>query len=434
MSNTNLIIRREYMERVNKKSFIVTTILVPLLMLALMLLPSLIMLFASGEKKTVAVIDSSEQIYPNLVSNDQVSFIEAETSDISTYLKNDTIFGVLLIDSNIMQNSSAVKLISANEASASVEGEICSQMQKIIETQKLKDYDIENLDQILADVNTPIKLHSIRTDSDGNDEQSQSAELSALLGTMLNLVLYMFLLIYGQLVMSSIIEEKNNRVLEIVVSSVKPTQLMLGKIIGVGLVAFTQILIWAAVIIGASIFIIPALIPDNLMAEAAAVSAGTAPESIDFELAYIINAVTNVGTVISTMLILIGFLIGGYLLYATIFAAIGASVDNQQDASQIQILGMLPIMIGLFASMIVVEDPGSTFAVAMSLIPFTSPMVMVARIPFGIPDWQIATSFALLLVTILFMIWFAAKVYRVGIFMYGKKPSVIDLIRWARYK
>lgn len=433
MSNTSLIIKREYLERVNKKSFIVTTILVPILMLGMMLLPTLIMLFAEGNQKTVAVIDSSKQIYPNLVSNDQVRFIEANTDSLQSYLKSDSIFGVLLIDSNIFQNSNAVKLISSNEASASVESTISSQMQKIIETQKLKAYNIDNLDRILADVSSPVQLHSVRIDDDGSDEKSQSAELSAMLGTVLNLILYMFLLIYGQLVMSSIIEEKNNRVLEIMVSSVKPTQLMLGKIIGVGLVALTQILIWAAVIVCGAMFILPTLIPEATMQQAAEISAGGTGD-MDLTLAQLINSATNVASIIQTMLLIIGFLIGGYFLFATIFAAIGAGVDNQQDASQLQIIGMLPIMVGLFASLAVVADPGSTFALVMSLIPFTSPMVMVCRIPFGIPGWQIALSFALLFLTCLFMVWFAAKVYRVGIFMYGKKPTLRDLIRWARYK
>lgn len=433
MSNTSLIIKREYLERVNKKSFIVTTILVPILMLGMMLLPTLIMLFAEGDQKTVAVIDSSKQIYPNLVSNDQVRFIEANTDSLQSYLKSDSIFGVLLIDSNIFQNSNAVKLISSNEASASVESTISSQMQKIIETQKLKAYNIDNLDRILADVSSPVQLHSVRIDDDGSDEKSQSAELSAMLGTVLNLILYMFLLIYGQLVMSSIIEEKNNRVLEIMVSSVKPTQLMLGKIIGVGLVALTQILIWAAVIVCGAMFILPTLIPEATMQQAAEISAGGTGD-MDLTLAQLINSATNVASIIQTMLLIIGFLIGGYFLFATIFAAIGAGVDNQQDASQLQIIGMLPIMVGLFASLAVVADPGSTFALVMSLIPFTSPMVMVCRIPFGIPGWQIALSFALLFITCLFMVWFAAKVYRVGIFMYGKKPTLRDLIRWARYK
>lgn len=433
MSNTSLIIKREYLERVNKKSFIVTTILVPILMLGMMLLPSLIMLFAEGDQKIVAVIDSSEQIYPNLVSNDQVRFIEAETDNLQTYLKSDSIYGVLLIDSNIFQNNNAVKLISANEASASVESSISSQMQKIIETEKLKAYNIDNLDRILADVNSPVQLHSVRIDDDGSDEKSQSAELNAMLGTMLNLILYMFLLIYGQFVMSSIIEEKNNRVLEIMVSSVKPTQLMLGKIIGVGLVAFTQILIWAAVIICGAMFILPSLIPEATIQQAAEISAGGAGD-MDITLAQLINSATNVAAIIQTMLLIIGYLIGGYFLYATIFAAIGAGVDNQQDASQLQIIGMLPIMVGLFASLAVVADPGSTFALVMSLIPFTSPMVMVARLPFGIPSWQIALSLGILIITIIFMVWFSAKVYRVGIFMYGKKPTLRDLIRWARYK
>lgn len=434
MNNTGLIIRREYFERVNKKSFIITTILVPILIVGLMLLPALIMSFSKSETKTVAVIDDSELILPALKSNNNVRYISAWTSQ-RDMLRSDSIYGVLVIDRNILTNNSGARLLTPNEASASVEGDIVNQLNKIIETEKLKKYNISNLDEILADVRTGITLKSIRTNEDGEEDQAQSAMINSLVGTALNFILYMFLLIYGALVMNSIIEEKNNRVLELVVSSVKPTQLMLGKIIGVGLVAFTQIAIWGIVILGVTGFALPALIPGETLAEASAVNAGTAGDSaMDLDFALALSSFTNIGYILHIGLLLCCFLIGGYLLYASVFAAIGASVDNQQDASQLQIVGVLPILVGLFSSMAVASDPSGTFAIVMSMIPFTAPMVMMARVPFGIPGWQIALSLAILVLSVIFMIWLAAKIYRVGIFMYGKKPTLRDLIRWATYK
>lgn len=436
MNNTSIIIRREYLERVNKKSFIVTTILVPVLMLALMVLPTVLMLMVPSSTKTVAVIDDSGIIMPKLESTDDVRFVSADAPQ-DEMLANDSIFGVLIIDRNILVNNNGVRLLSPNAASANVESTITSQMESIIEQRKLLSYDIENLDAILEDIHTDVNLSSIRIDDEGGEGETQSAELNSVAGIGLNFVLYMFLIMYGALVMNSIVEEKGNRVLELVVSSVKPSQLMLGKIVGVGLVAFTQIVIWGVIIIGISSLLLPAIVPADVMAEAAAVNAGTADLNavdIDVDLAHALGALTNIGSIIGILALLVVFLIGGYLLYAAIFAAIGASVDNLQDASQLQTIGMLPIFIGLFASMVVVTDPGSTFATVMSLIPFTSPMVMMARVPFGIPGWEIALSVVLLAATIALMIWFAAKIYRIGIFMYGKKPTVRDLIRWARYK
>lgn len=436
MNATSLIIRREYLERVNKKSFIVTTILVPVVMLLLMVLPTVLMLLMPSSTKNVAVIDDSGIILPRLENTSNVHFFAANAPQ-DEMLANDSIYGVLIIDRNIVANNSGVRLLSPNAASVPLESDIVSQMESIIEEQKLKKYNIENLDAILDDVHTVVKLQSLRTDADGSGEESQSAELSSVAGIALNFVLYMFLLMYGALVMNSIVEEKGNRVLELVVSSVKPTQLMLGKIVGVGLVAFTQIAIWGVILVGASTLIMPAIIPADVMAEAAAVNAGTADLStvnIDVDLAHVLGTLTNVGYLLGVAGLFIVFLIGGYLLYAAIFAAIGASVDNLQDASQLQTIGVLPILIGLFASMAVVADPGSTFATVMSLIPFTSPMVMMARVPFGIPAWEIVLSIVIMVATIALAIWVAAKIYRVGIFMYGKKPTVRDLIRWARYK
>ena len=250
-------------------------------------------------------------------------------------------------------------------------------------------------------------------------------------------MLYIFLLLYGQMVMTSIIEEKNNRVLEIVVSSIKPAQLMMGKIIGIGLVAVTQVLIWAALISVISGSILPALLPAEVMNEVTAFNNGTIDINTatnDAELLHALSVIGNVGYILSIFGYLILFLIGGFLFYSSIYAAIGSAVDNIQDAGQFQSIVVFPIIIGLILSMTVVNDPNSTLATIMSMIPFTTPMVMMARIPFGIATWEIIVSLALLYISFLFMVWVAAKIYRVGIFMYGKKPSIKDLIRWINYK
>lgn len=437
VNKTSIIISREYSERVKKKSFIITTILVPVLMLALSVLPTLIIVFAgSGETKTVAVIDDSGLILQNLTDNEEVRYIAAEGTQ-EELLSADEIYGLLVIDRNIVKRPSGVKLLTPNASSLAVENNITSQMEKIIETEKLKSYDIDNLDQILDNVKTSVTLQTLRTDENGEEGESQSAAISSAIGTLLNFLLYMFLVLYGSLVMNSIIEEKNNRVLEIVVSSIKPTQLLIGKIIGVGLVAVTQIIIWVAIVLCIITMILPAVMPADIMNEVTALNAGSmdiSNSSIDQDMAIALGMFTNVGYVLELVGYLFLFLVGGFLFYASIFAMIGSAVDNIQDASQLQMLGIVPVIIGLVSSMAVIPNPNGLFAIIMSMIPFTSPMVMMARVPFDIPAWQIVVSIVLLYLSIFFMVWIAAKIYRIGIFMYGKKPTVRDLIRWARYK
>lgn len=437
VNKTSIIISREYSERVKKKSFIITTILVPVLMLALSVLPTLIIVFAgSGETKTVAVIDDSGLILQNLTDNEEVRYIAAEGTQ-EELLSADEIYGLLVIDRNIVKRPSGVKLLTPNASSLAVENNITSQMEKIIETEKLKSYDIDNLDQILDNVKTSVTLQTLRTDENGEEGESQSAAISSAIGTLLNFLLYMFLVLYGSLVMNSIIEEKNNRVLEIVVSSIKPTQLLIGKIIGVGLVAVTQIIIWVAIVLCITTMILPTVMPADIMNEVTALNAGSmdiSNSSIDQDMAIALGMFTNVGYVLELVGYLFLFLVGGFLFYASIFAMIGSAVDNIQDASQLQMLGIVPVIIGLVSSMAVIPNPNGLFAIIMSMIPFTSPMVMMARVPFDIPAWQIVVSIVLLYLSIFFMVWIAAKIYRIGIFMYGKKPTVRDLIRWARYK
>ncbi|MDE6460608.1 MAG: ABC transporter permease, partial [Paramuribaculum sp.] len=335
----------------------------------------------------------------------------------------------------VVSDNKSIRLYSNGASSLSLESGITDKVNTIIESIRLKSYDIDNLDEIMNKIHSDVKLQSIRTDK-SEDEQS-STELSYFLGVILTFLLYMCLLLYGQMVMTSIIEEKNNRVLEIVVSSVKPTQIMLGKILGIGLVAVTQIIIWGVLIAAMSAFVLPALTPPEMAAEMAALNTGNldaASATTDIDLLQAMSVLGNVGYIIQLFVLLILFLAGGFLLYSAIYAAIGSAVDNIQDAGQLQSFIIFPIIIGIIFGMTAAGDPTSPLSMWMSFIPFTSPMVMMARIPSGIPGWEIAVSLVILYASFLAAVWIAAKIYRVGIFMYGKKPTFKDLIRWARYK
>lgn len=429
-----IIIGREFKERVHKKSFIITTLLMPVFMLAMMAAPALIMMMSSGETRNILVVDESGIIAQNLKSSEETTFTPVSVP-LDSALADSDASGVLYIPEEVVSGNKSIRFYSNGASSLSLESGITDKVNSIIESVRLKSYDIDNLDEIMKKIHSDVKLQSIRTDK-SEDEQS-STELSYFLGVILTFLLYMCLLLYGQMVMTSIIEEKNNRVLEIVVSSVKPTQIMLGKILGIGLVAVTQIIIWGILIAAMSAFVLPALTPPEMSAELAALNAGNldaASATTDIDLLQAMSVLGNVGYIIQLFVLLILFLAGGFLLYSAIYAAIGSAVDNIQDAGQLQSFIIFPIIIGIIFGMTAAGDPTSSLSMWMSFIPFTSPMVMMARIPSGIPGWEIAVSLIILYASFLAAVWIAAKIYRVGIFMYGKKPTFKDLIRWARYK
>ena len=436
-NNISLVIRREFLERVKKKSFIITTILMPVFMLAMMAAPALIMMVTGSEERGITVIDETGTIGARLQSDKETHFTLLESTPLDSALADTEVAGVLYIPAGIMDGKVSPRLYTNGSSSIALENYVSSQIDGIIEEERLKQYDIENLDKILEEVHSDVKLMSIRNDKEDGESQSASAAVSYLIGIILTFLLYMCLLLYGQMVMTSIIEEKNNRVLEIVVSSVKPTHLMLGKICGIGLVAVTQILIWGVLIAAMSAFVLPAIIPDTALTEMSALNAGTldaTSASMDVEILQAMSLMSNVGYILQLFGLLILFLTGGCLLSAAIYAAIGSAVDNIQDASQLQSFVIFPIIIGIIFGMTAASDASSPAAIWTSFIPFTSPMVMMARVPSGIPMWEIGLSLAILYASFLLMVWIAAKIYRVGIFMYGKKPSIKDLIRWARYK
>lgn len=431
-SKTAIIIRREYLERVSKKSFIITTILMPLITLALMVAPALIAEYSESDNRQIAVIDNSGQIASKLSNSSEITF-ETTTLDLDSARKVEAYDAVLVIPEEAVTGQGTMQLYTNGPSSMNIESSISSQVDDIVEQSKLAAYPIDNLKDIIESIHSDVKVQSLRNDEDSTES---STILSYMLGMVLTLMLYMCLLIYGQLVMTSIIEEKNNRVLEIMVSSVKPTQLMLGKICGIGLVAVTQIVIWGVLIAAMSAFVLPAVMPAGMAADIASIQAGasTAAMSNDIELVQALAVLGNVSYLIQLFGLLLLFLLGGFLLYSAIFAAIGSAVDNIQDAGQLQSVIMFPIIIGIILAMTAASDPSSSLAFWASMIPFTSPMVMMARIPFGIPSWEIALSLAILVISFFVTVWFAAKIYRVGIFMYGKKPNFRELIRWINYK
>ncbi|WP_300903871.1 ABC transporter permease [uncultured Alistipes sp.] len=439
MSNVSIIIQREFNERVRKKSFIISTLLMPLLMLLLMAAPALVMQFSRGEEKTIAVVDQSGLVAPQLEDDEELSFRIVDMPVEEARKQTEGLFGVLWIGADILADPSAVKLYANSSSSLSLELSITGRIERILEAEKLKAYDIDNLQQILDEVATSVTMQTFRNDKSQEEEtQAGSSAVATAAGFILGMILYMFLLMYGAMVMQSVIEEKQNRVLEVMVSSVRPFQLMLGKILGVAAVAVVQVLIWGVLIVVLGSFVMPMLLPEEVLAGAQAMQQGmpdaTALAGVDPDMLQAVAAVTDTAYIAKLFGCLVLFVFGGYLLYSAMFAAVGSAVDNVQDTQQFQLPITLPIILALIVMMTVIKDPNSPLAFWCSMIPFTSPIVMMARVPYGIPWWEVALSLAILYASFVAMVWFAAKIYRVGIFMYGKKPSFKELLKWVRYK
>lgn len=433
-----LVVRREYLERVSKKSFIFTTILLPVLLIALAFIPAIVMELQTPEVRTLAVIDDSGVILPTLKQTETIKYAPTDKSvdEIKAMSEDDNEYdGILVIGRDVVNNPSDVKLYMYDAVPIELEMSITDNINSSVEDIRLEEYNIDNLDQILEQVKADGTIQTIRID--GDNEQGSSSMLSMMIGIVMSFILYMMILMYGNMVMTSIIEEKSNRVLELVVSSIKPAQLMIGKIVGIGLVAITQIAIWTVLLTSVLGAALPAMLSPELTDQVALMQSGAydaAASSYDADMIQVLVSLSDIGHLLSIFLWVALFLIGGFLLFASMYAAIASSVDNIQDASQLSYLPTIPIIIAMVFTTVVASDPNSSLAVWLSMIPFTSPMIMVTRIPFGIPVWEIVVSLVILYASFLLMVWVAGKIYRVGIFMHGKKPTLRDLIRWARYK
>ena len=429
---------REFKERVYKKSFIITTLLMPLLMVVISVAPTLIMVFAKGETKSISVIDNSGIVASRLESNDDVQFVTIPDGDLQTELKKSLEseeFGLLYIGEDVVKNPNNVQLYTNSSSSMLIEDAITDQIEEIVEAERLKEYNISDLKQILDAIEVDISLTTFRNDN--KEQTASSSAASSFIGIILGFVLYFFLVIYGSIVMQSIIEEKNSRILEVLVSTVRPFDMMMGKILGVASVALTQIAIWGVLLIVISAAVIPAVMPDDILAGVEAVKAGADAAAlatdVDMEAITALASIMDTGYIAQIVVLLLLFMMGGFLLYAAMYAAVGASVDQAQDAQQLTTPIMIPIIFAFILLTMVMNDPNSPVVVWSSMIPFTAPIVMMGRIPSGIPTWEIVTSLVLLYATFIVMVWLAGKIYRVGIFMHGKKPTFKELYKWLKY-
>lgn len=430
-----IIIGREFSERVQKKSFIITTLLTPILMMALILAPMLISGYSEDSAKQVVVVDDSKIIAQQLTNSEEIVFEQTPLPLELARTEYNDCYAILHIGSDIVDNPSDAYLYTNGTAAMGTEMNIASQLTMAVQKEKMNIYNVDQ--QVMQQLNTRVNLQSLKNSPSEEDAEGSSAVVASVLAYVLSFILYMFLILYGVMVMQSVIEEKNNRVLEVLVSTVKPFDMMMGKILGIACVALVQILIWIVFIAGVAYFVLPHILPDEILAAMDLLKQGVPASAVggtEMGMLQAIMMLSNIKYIGGIIIWLLVFVFGGFLLYAAMFAAVGSAVDSPQDAQQLQTPIMLPIILALFIMLSVINDPTSNLAFWFSMIPFTSPIVMMARIPYEIPMWEVCLSAVLLYATFLFVVWGAGKIYRVGILMHGKKPNIKELLRWMRYK
>lgn len=451
LKTINIIIKREYLNRVKKKSFLVTTFVVPILMAAVCIVPILVMLNSKEKTKTIAVVDQSGIVMPFMNNSETVVFKDCSSKTpeaAKASMEADGFDAVLSISAlNEAEKTVTAELTSLKPFGMDMTSGIKNRINDAVESYRIDSYEIEGLDQIMQDVKADVKLRSFTMDEEGKETISESGVYS-ILSMIMGLVIFMFITMFGGMVMSAVIEEKTSRVVEVLVSSVKATDLMFGKIIGVALVALTQFFLWIALtaaivttvsgVIGKSLLSDGALDPSSIesMTQSVGVSAGEMPDlaslaAEDSELSVVLSTVKSL-PVAKFAFVFVVFFVFGYMLYASLFAAIGSAVENEGDTQQLQLPVTIPLMLGYFIAIYAFNAPDSAITFWGSMIPFTSPIVMLARIPFGVANWEIALSMALLIATFIGCAWVSAKIYKVGILMFGKKSTFKDLWKWLR--
>lgn len=451
MNKIALIIRREYITRVRKKSFLIMTFLTPFLFALIFIIPALVMTNEDKDFKKIAVIEDGSDLFTNVIPDTKDTDFEylegVKLNDIKNNFAELGYYGVLYISPDLVANPDAIQLISRKQPPIGLLDHISGSLEKEIEKQKLLAYNIENLNEILRTINTSVRVQTIKMDETGSARET-STGISMALAYIGGFLMYMLVFMFGSMVMRGVIEEKTNRIVEVIVSSVKPVQLMLGKIIGVALVGLTQFALWIVLTLALVMVVKTNLLPEGAMeqlqqlpqsfAEAdqatAAGSAGTtvtAEQLTEFQQIFAGALSMPWGLIIFSFVF---YFLTGYLLYASLFAAIGSAVDNETETQQFMLPVTIPIILGLVVAMGTMQNPESSLSFWFSIIPLTSPIVMMARIPFDVPAWEIALSMGLMLLTIVGAVWMAAKIYRTGILMYGKKTSYKELWKWLTYK
>ena len=437
MNHLPLIIKREYLTKVKNKSFIVMTILSPIIMMALFAVVAYLSQLNNNKERTISILDESDQISSIFTNTENTTYhilSNITLDEAKALVETNEEYGLLHIanGSDLDEMSKSIRFYSEDTPSMTLISGLESKLEKKITDLKLQQggVDIE-------------KITASRTSVDIGQESYQGEKTSKMdnivklaFGGFAGYLLFMFIIIYGNMIMRSVIEEKTSRIIEVIISSVKPIQLMMGKIIGTSLAGITQFVIW--IILGTILMAIVSLVfginlsemqtPQQEMIQQAAQSAEVQNQMQNLMAAIYNLPITNL--VIAFLL----FFIGGYLLYSSLYAAIGAAVDNETDTQQFMLPILMPLILAVYVGVFtVIEDPHGTVSTVFSFIPFTSPVVMLMRIPFGVPIWQQVIALLLLIGTFVFTVWFAAKIYRVGILMYGKKPSYKELYKWLKY-
>ena len=455
LRNIKTIIGREYMTRVKKKSFLLITFLGPIFFAAVCLLPAIIMNMTSEETKQIALVDESGIILPRVQDTELVDFNDYTGYSVDS-LKNqilsseiDIIVSVSPLDT--VAKSVNVTAYAASPISVDMKVAIADQIDEAVEDYRLTLYEMDGLKQIMEEVQSNVTVQTVKVTEDGNEEAS-SSEASMIISLVLAMIIYMFIIMFSGMVMQSVIEEKASRVVEVLVSSVKATELMFGKIIGVACVAMTQFMLWVVLTFGIVTVVSAVVGFDSLMGSATATTEqmNQLTESLmtdqmnmdmmttvnmpqDSEMGAMLEALSkiNYGQLFFAFVV---YFILGYLLYASFFAAIGSAVENEADTQQLQLPVTIPLMLAFFIAFYAFKAPDSPIVFWGSMIPFTSPIVMLARIPYDVPTWELLMSIGILVVTFIACGWASAKIYKIGILMFGKKTSFKDLWKWLKQK
>ena len=448
------VISREYATRVKKKSFLVTTFLVPVLFAAVCCIPALIMIFNKDEAKTVAVVDESSLVAGALVSNDEITYVDCSACSLDSLKENffDLDYAVVVHVSPMdARRNLSVVTYSSKPVGMSILDNLKSTVKDVVRDYRIEQYGIPGLKEIMEEVKPEVDIKTFTLKEDGS-ENIDKTDVYMILSLGLGMIIFLFITMFGSSVLSGVVEEKQSKVVEVLLSSVDAVDLMFGKIIGIALVALTQFVLWIALtaalvagvfgivgkdaILGADAVQMvqtmgagdaAALATDDAAAALATVSAE--PN----ELQEILQTISNIN-IPELLLYFFLFFVFGYLLYASMFAAIGSAVENVDDSNQLQLPLTVPLMLGYFIALYSWNAPDSALAVWGSMIPFTSPIVMLARIPFGVALWQKLLSLLLLVLTFALMGWLSARIYRVGILTSGKKAGFKDLYKWLKQK
>ncbi|WP_053992174.1 ABC transporter permease [Mangrovimonas sp. TPBH4] len=438
MNHLPLIIKREYLTKVKNKSFIIMTILSPLIMIALIAVVAYLTQLNNNKKRSISVLDETGMLEDVFQSTDNTTYnyLTNNTSleEAKVLVKAQEDYGLLFIPKQVDSISASKGITFYSEESPSLT--VMSSLERRLE-KKMTDLELESNGVDLDMINSSrISIDIAQETFSGETTSKIDNVLKLAFGGMAGYLLFMFIIIYGNMIMRSVIEEKTSRIIEVIISSVKPIQLMMGKIIGTSLAGITQFIVWI-ILGGVLMSIVSAIFGISLMDMHTPQQElmQQAVQSPEFESKLRLGLMAFQNLPIANLIVaFMFFFVGGYLLYSSLYAAIGAAVDNETDTQQFMMPILMPLILAVYVGVFtVIEDPHGTVSTVFSFIPFTSPVVMLMRIPFGVPIWQQLLSLALLIGTFVFTVWFAAKIYRVGILMYGKKPSYKELYKWLKY-